>query len=60
MRCLDLCHIDLWMIMHVCELVFDTCVLDHCVYICMHVLKYKPCSGGFPSGEGARTGFMFF
>jgi hypothetical protein len=39
MRCLDLCCIDLWMIMYVCELVFETCVLDYCVYICMQVLK---------------------
>jgi hypothetical protein len=29
------------------------------VYICMQVLKYKPCSGGFPSVEGDKTGFIF-
>jgi hypothetical protein len=44
---------------YVCELVFKTCVLDYCVYICMQVLKYKLCSGGFPSREGARTWFIF-
>jgi hypothetical protein len=24
----------------------------------MQVLKYKPCYGGFPSREGAKTGFL--
>jgi hypothetical protein len=51
--------VDLWTIVYVCELVFEICVLDYCVCICMQVLKYKPCSGGFPSEEGARTGFIF-
>jgi hypothetical protein len=45
--------------LYVCELVFETCVLDYCVYICMHVLKYKLCSVGLPSGERARIGFIF-
>jgi hypothetical protein len=27
--------------------------------ICMYVLKYKPCSGGFSSSEGVRIGFIF-
>jgi hypothetical protein len=44
---------------YVRELVFETCVLDYCVYICIQVLKCKPCSVGFPSGEGARTRFIF-
>jgi hypothetical protein len=59
MRCLYLCCVDLWTIVYVCELVFEICVLDYCVYICMQVLKYKPCSRGFPSEEGARIGFIF-
>jgi hypothetical protein len=59
MRCLDLCRVVFWTIVYVCKLVFETCVLDYCVYICMQVLKYKPCSRGFSSGEGARIGFIF-
>jgi hypothetical protein len=28
------------------------------VYICMHVVKYKTCYGGFSSGERVRTWFI--
>jgi hypothetical protein len=46
---------------YVFGLVYETCMylcLDYCVYT-YAVLKYKPCSGGFPSGERARTEFIF-
>jgi hypothetical protein len=57
----NLCCVDLWTCFD--YRVYDvwTCVWDVlyvCDYVIMRVLKYKPCSVGFTSGEEAKTRFI--
>jgi hypothetical protein len=59
------CHVDLWtcldyyvyISLYLCSRLILTCVWT-ITYICIQVLKYKPCSRRFPSREGAKTGLL--